>query len=134
MKQEKSCGVIAYRMQGGQAEVLVICHRYGGHWAFPKGHVEDGETEIQTALRELREETGMRAQISDGYRQTTAYSPARGVMKDVVLYVGRITGGTLCPQPEEVRTALFLPYEEAMERLTYPADKQLLEKARTFLC
>lgn len=134
MKQEKSCGVIAYRMQGEQPEVLVICHRYGGHWAFPKGHVENGETETQTALRELLEETGMRAQISEGYRESTSYSPARGVMKEVVLYVGKISGGTLQPQPEEVRTAVFLPYPEAMERLTYSADKQLLEKARAYLC
>lgn len=133
MKQEKSCGVIAFRIENGVPEVLVICHRYGGHWSFPKGHVEQNETESETALRELREETGMRAALLGGYREVTAYSPARGVMKDVVLYVGRVTGGTLRAQPEEVRTALFLPYEDALAQLTYAADKHLLEKAKPFL-
>ncbi|MEG0769243.1 MAG: NUDIX domain-containing protein [Ruthenibacterium sp.] len=133
MKQEKSCGVIAYRVQKGVPEVLVICHRYGGHWAFPKGHVEKGESEQQTALRELREETGIRAELRSDYREVTAYSPARGVKKDVVLYIGRVTGGALRAQPEEVRTAQFLPYDEALVRLTYTADKQLLQKARPFL-
>ena len=133
MKQEKSCGVIAYQMTNGHPGVLVICHRYGGHWAFPKGHVESGEDERMTALRELREETGMTAALRDDFRETTSYSPARGVMKDVVLFVGKISGGTLRPQPEEVRTAVFLPYDEALARLTYDADKALLQKARACL-
>ena len=42
MKHEKSCGAICYTREEGAPRVLVICHRYGGHWAFPKGHVEAG--------------------------------------------------------------------------------------------
>ena len=58
MKHEKSCGAICYTREEGAPRVLVICHRYGGHWAFPKGHVEAGESEEETAMREVREETG----------------------------------------------------------------------------
>lgn len=133
MKQEKSCGVIAYRVINGIPHVLVICHRHGGHWAFPKGHVEAGENEHETALRELREETGMEAVLQDGYREVTTYSPARGITKDVVMFVGVLSGGRLRAQPQEVRTAVLLPYDEALARLTYTENKALLEKAKPFM-
>ena len=133
MKQEKSCGVIAYQMKGDRPELLLICHRYGNHWGFPKGHVEPGETEKQTALRELWEETGVEVELSEGYREVTTYSPARGVCKDVVFFVGRISGGFLHAQPEEVRAVLFADYETALRRLTYQADRALLEKAKPYL-
>ena len=59
MKFEKSCGAIVYRKTQNQIDLLLIKNRYGGHWSFPKGHVEGAETEIQTALREVKEEAGI---------------------------------------------------------------------------
>ena len=60
MKREKSCGALVYRVTpNGQKELLFIKHRHGTHWSFPKGHMEEGETEVQTALREVKEETGL---------------------------------------------------------------------------
>ena len=59
MKHEKSCGALVYRKHGDRTELLLIKHRFGGHWSFPKGHVELGENEFQTALREVKEETGL---------------------------------------------------------------------------
>ena len=56
-----------------------------------------------------------------------SYSPAKGVTKDGVFFVVEITGGTLRAQPEEVRAVCLLPLEEAQRRLTYAADKELLE-------
>ena len=94
MKHEKSCGAICYTREEGAPRVLVICHRYGGHWAFPKGHVEAGESEEETAMREVREETGAQVRVRPGYREVTTYSPAKGVTKDVVFFVAEITGGT----------------------------------------
>ena len=87
MKHEKSCGAICYTREEGAPRVLVICHRYGGHWAFPKGHVEAGESEEETAMREVREETGAQVRVRPGYREVTTYSPAKGVTKDVVFFV-----------------------------------------------
>lgn len=133
MKQEKSCGAICYLYKNGQPLILVIRHRYGRHWAFPKGHVEEGETEEQTAVREVQEETGAHIAIRPGYREVTRYSPARGVMKDVVLFAARITGGVLRPHPQEVREVKLLSFDEAMHRLTYPADRILLEKAKKII-
>ena len=59
MLHEKSCGAIVYRKYHGNLEILLIKHVNSGHWSFPKGHVEAGETEVETALREIKEETGI---------------------------------------------------------------------------
>lgn len=133
MKQEKSCGAICVKRTAEGPRVLLIRHRYGGHWAFPKGHVEAGETERETAAREVREETGAKIHILDGYREITTYSPGKGVMKDVVVFVAEITGGALRPQPEEVRAVELMTLEEAKKRLTYEADRQLLQKAEPLI-
>ena len=74
-----------------------------------------------------------RARMRPGYREVTTYSPAKGVTKDVVFFVAEITGGTLRAQPEEVRAVCLLPLEEAQRRLTYAADKELLEKAKNMI-
>ena len=58
MRKEKSCGALVVRRGKNETEILLIKHN-GGHWAFPKGHVEAGESEEQTALREVQEETGL---------------------------------------------------------------------------
>ena len=110
-------------------QVLMVKHRAVGHWAFPKGHVEGAETEHQTAIREVMEETGVPIEILPGYRETTSYSPCRGVMKEVVYFWAKALSSQTCPQPEEVQIARFVPVGEAMKLLTYDADRILLEKA-----
>ena len=77
---DKSCGVVLFN----SGKVLLLRHsplssRGGGHWDFPKGHIDDGETEIQTALRELEEETGIaNANVIDGFRDTITYTFSGG--------------------------------------------------------
>ena len=133
MRHEKSCGAICFTRADGTLRVLVICNRYGGRWAFPKGHMESGESEADTAVREVFEETGARIRLLPGFREVTTYSPAKGVVKDVVFFLAELTGGALRPQPEEVRAVRLLPLEEAITRLTYAADRALLERALVFL-
>ena len=69
MKFEKSCGVIVYRRNQEHIDLLLVKNRYGGHWSFPKGHVEGNETEVQPALREVLEETGLEVRLQSGFRQ-----------------------------------------------------------------
>lgn len=77
MTYEKSCGAIVYRKHHGNTEILLIKHINSGHWSFPKGHVEQGETEVETALREIKEETSLDVLIDPTFRETVTYFPER---------------------------------------------------------
>lgn len=67
MLNEKSCGALVYRKYHGNTEILLIKHLNSGHWSFPKGHVEEGETEVETAIREIKEETGIDVMIDQSF-------------------------------------------------------------------
>ena len=73
MKHEKSCGTVIFRKARGKYAVLLIKNKYTDCWSFPKGHVEPGENEYQTAIRETREETGIDVKIENGFRMESNY-------------------------------------------------------------
>ena len=126
MKKEKSCGAVVFRQNGKEREILLIRHKNGGHWAFPKGHVENQETEEETALREIREETGLSVVLDTGFRRSVTYSPKSGVMKDVVYFAAEYHSGTPTAQPEEVMEIRWVKLEQAMQLVTYRDDKGVL--------
>ncbi|RKJ39158.1 NUDIX domain-containing protein [Acutalibacter sp. 1XD8-33] len=128
MNLEKSCGAVICREDGDFPRVLVIRHQNGGHWAFPKGHVEKGESEEETALREIREETGLKVKMDTGFRQTVTFSPKPQVMKDVVYFGAKPTGGTLKRQEEEVLEARWATFGEALELVTFENDRTVLRE------
>lgn len=128
MRFEKSCGAILLRKDTDCDRVMIIRHKNGGHWSFPKGHVEKGETETETAIREIKEETGYDAIIDTGFRETVTFSPYEGTMKDVVYFAGEIASGSETAQEAEVLDIKFCCFEEAMEYITYDNDKELLRK------
>ena len=133
MKQEKSCGAVIFREDGHNRRFYLILTSTKGHVTLCKGHVEKKETEHETAIREIMEETGLTVEFVDGFREVIAYSPRPGHMKDVVFFLARgLDGGITC-QPEEVADARFLPFDTAMERLTHSSDRETLEKAEAFL-
>lgn len=132
MKREKSCGAVLFRQDEGEPAYLAL-HSVKGHWTLCKGHVEGNETERETAVREIREETGLTVEFVENFRRVITYSPAPNVTKDVVFFLARVTGGMLTCQPEEVAEAEFLPYGQAAERLTHPSDRETLEAAAEFL-
>lgn len=126
MKMEKSCGAVIWEERDDMPRVLVIRHENGGHWAFPKGHVEGRETEDETAVREIWEETGLQVKLDTGFRQVVTFSPKPQVLKDVVYFAARPTGGKLKRQEEEVKEIRWLTLGEAMKLLTYETDRQVL--------
>ena len=73
---EKSCGAVVFRAAEGVVQYLLV-RGHEGFWGFPKGHVEAGESEQATALREIREETGLDVALVDGFRTTNAHTLAR---------------------------------------------------------
>ena len=130
--QEKSCGGIVWRERDGKREYLIIRHN-GGHWSFPKGHVENNETEEETATREIREETGLLTVIDTSFRSVVTYSPKNGVVKDVVFFLASVIGGSEHAQEEEIAQLGWFPFEDACEIVTFPTDTRVLESAEEFL-
>ncbi len=131
MKQEKSCGAVVFRRKdSGKLRILLIRHQNGGHWAFPKGHVEREETEEETACREIREETGLKVKLDTGFRYMVTFSPKPGVMKDVVYFGAETDKKDVKRQEEEIRDVGWFKPDEALETITYENDKGVL---RAFL-
>ena len=132
MKYEKSCGAIVFKNHLQEILYLIVQMNVG-HYSFPKGHVEENETEHVTALREIKEETNLDCVIIDGYREVVTYSPYKGGMKDVVYFLAEATSFDIQKQDTEIQAIEWLTYEEAFSRLTYENDKNLLEMAKKFL-
>jgi len=131
---EKSCGVVLLNSN----KVLLLQHpdtTTSGHWDFPKGHVEKGEDELQTALRELKEETGIdNVKIIDDFNHLISYNLLRGgdtILKEVVFFLG-ITNQEKVSISSEHQNYAWLQYESAYERLTYDNAKKTLKEAFVF--
>ena len=134
MEFEKSCGAIVFTEVNGERKYVVI-RSVGGDYGFPKGHMEAGETEEVTALREVREEVGVSITLLDGFRQEEWYDLLNkpGVRKQVVYFLGKYEGQELKRQEAEISRVHLLSYEEAVERLTFEQMKEVLKKAEEYL-
>ncbi len=123
MKKEKSCGCVIV----DDNKVLLVKHN-AGHWDFPKGHIENNETEEQTALREVKEETNIDVVIIPGYRYTIEYSPKENVLKEVVFFLANKISDELKPQESEISDIRWVEVNEAIEQITYDDSKNILRK------
>lgn len=132
MKKEKSCGAVVYKIENGE-KMFLIEHMKMGHYSLPKGHVEEDETEIETAKREILEETSLEVLIDSSFREVITYSPMEDSIKDVVYFIGKIIGGTMKNQESEVSEIYFLKFNEALDLLTYENDKNVLKKANDYI-
>ena len=130
MKREKSCGGVVYKMENGVPHFVLIKHRKGGHWAFPKGHMEQGESERETARREIREETGVTGKFIKGFRRSVSYIIRGTIHKEVVYFLYEISpDSVIVKQEEETGEAEFVPESEVMAKLTYENDKITFSRA-----
>ncbi len=132
MKQEKSCGAVLFIGTGTDRRYLVL-HSTQGHYTLCKGHVEGDESEHETAVREIAEETGLTVTFVDGFRHTITYAPRPQVEKLVVFFLAQAANEAIVCQPEEVADAAFLPFDAAVARLTHDSDRAVLTAAHDFL-
>ena len=132
MKKEKSCGAVLYKKVNGVKYYLCL-HMSLGHYSICKGHVEGNETEKETALREIKEETSLEALIDTNFREVITYSPYKDCIKDVVFFVGEIVNGKEKPQEEEVSEISYLTLKDMLKTLTYDSDKEVVKKADLYL-
>ena len=133
MKYEKSCGAIIF-IPKEEPEYLLILNKKGnasGHWGFPKGHTEKGESELQTAKREIFEETGLSPEFINGFREVSNYSPFPGINKDVVYFLSKSNKSEVKIQQSELADYKWCSFCEACKLITY--DKNLLILADKFL-
>ena len=132
MKHEKSCGAVIYTVQNG-TRLYLVEQMQKGHVSLCKGHVEKDETELQTAEREIREETGLGVEFVEGFRKTIAYSPGADCLKTVVFFLAHTDDTNGTAQEEEVRAIQWLPFEDAVKALTFDSTREILRQAEAFL-
>ena len=134
MYNEKSCGAVVF-LKNAEVNYLLM-HYEAGHWDFVKGNVEPNESEKDTVVRELREETGIvDARFIEGFRQNIDYFYKRQgatIYKEVVFFLME----THTPKVELSYEHIgfdWSPYQRAMEKLTFKNAKDVLKKANEFL-
>ena len=125
MKKEKSCGCIIL----DNNMVLLVKHN-AGHWDFPKGHVENNETEEQTAIREVKEETNIDVEIIPGYRYVIQYSPKENVIKDVVFFIAKKFSNNIKAQESEISIVEWVDIDTAFTQITHTDSKKLLMQVK----
>ena len=133
MKKEKSCGAVVFTKINNEIKFLIE-EMVEGHFAFPKGHVENNESDIETAKREIKEETGLDVMFLSCFKESTHYYPMQDVEKKVIYFLAEANViGNLKVQKDEVREIYFLNYDEALKALTYENDKDVLREALKYL-
>ena len=130
----RSCGVIPYRWKNSYPQVLLLKQKgfAAYRWSFPKGHMEAGETEEQTALREMREECGMTARLHPTFRQVMRYTINGWMPKEVILFLGEAIGETAL-QASEIEQSRWVSIQEA-RILLHPDYRPSLRETEEILC
>ena len=114
-------------------KIALIYRDYRDDYSFPKGHVENDESESETAIREIKEETNIDVLLDTNFRFISTYSPKEGVIKDVIFFIAKAKTGDIVAQIEEIKSINWYSYSDALNILTYDIDKKLLKKAYDYL-
>ena len=129
-KREKSCGAVVYNPD---KQAFLIIKMLNGNWGFPKGHTEDNETDIQTAMREVREETGIDIEIVHGFKKSIKYIPFPGVLKEVIFFIGITMEEKVTIDKNEIEDYMWCTYGEALKMITYKPQRDVMDSALKFI-
>jgi bis(5'-nucleosidyl)-tetraphosphatase len=130
--RERSAGFVVTTTEGGGRRYLLLRHRNDGHWAFPKGRIEDGESEVDAAVREIREETGIDdIEPIPSFRVESAYSferNGRRIEKRVAYFMAEVRSTKVFLSSEHMESR-WLSASDAARLLTYDESRRVLECA-----
>ena len=137
MNYEYSCGAVVFKRIGGEPHYVLVRakNQPEGCHGFPKGHMEAGETEEQTALREIYEEVGLRVRLLEGFRAVTEYtlpSPP-DTRKRVVFFLAEYENQDVTVQETELSAITIAPWPQALELTQFADSKRILTEAHEFL-
>jgi len=132
-KKEKSCGFVVYRRDGNGGITYLIIRQGNNIWTFPKGHIENNESELQTAMRELKEETGLEVRIFLGFKEIISYPLGKNAVKKVIFFLGESSTDEVKCDGAEIVEYRWLPHKIARSQLSFDDLKTVLDKANTCL-
>lgn len=124
LRKEKSCGCIIIN----DNKVLLVYEKNRNFWGFPKGHTEENENEIQTALREVKEEVGLDVEIISDKRYKLHYIIRDEIDKTVILYLATPINSNITKQESEIQEANWFSYSDAINTLTFDHTKELFKE------
>jgi bis(5'-nucleosidyl)-tetraphosphatase len=127
-----SFGIIPFRKFKGKWQVLLIQHLNGQHWGFPKGRAEKTETAQEAAIRELKEETGLRVEQFLSLEPFTESYYDQDKAKTVSYFPAFVAGILKC-QPDEILQAKWFDLDEAMKQISFPESQNVFKQARKLL-
>lgn len=130
---ERSCGAVLFHEVDGKIRYLLIKNKRSSHWSFPKGHVEKGESDIQAAIREVQEETGITPHIIDGFKAKSEYSIQHRIEKTVFIFAASCDSTKTIIQESEIEDYRWLEYSTAIKNLKFDNDKNILQRVNKFL-
>jgi bis(5'-nucleosidyl)-tetraphosphatase len=136
MLKDESFGIIPLSMQNREWKVLLINHKNGNHWGFPKGHKNGLETDFQAACRELKEETGFNVETCLSYMpfvETFQFRRLGDWIEKTVSYFPALVIGELEIQIEEIKEARWFSFEEALKRITFEEARSICRQVRQIL-
>ena len=142
MKFEFSAGGIVFKKRQAtsdkrQDEILILVAQHSQHhgWVFPKGLIDPGEKKEETAIREVEEETGVKAKILKSLKPIEFWYVWEGEKrkKTVYYFLMEATGGNIEKHDKEMEKVEWLPQEEVEQRLTYKSEKEVWEEAKQLI-
>ncbi len=128
---EKSCGGIIFYKNKANTRILLVKNNNGRYWSFPKGHIEIGETEEETAAREIKEETSLDVEIKEGFREVSEYCPFGKIHKKVVFFLAQAFTDVVNVQEEEIAEYIWVDLQQARKMCSYDNDLRIISKAET---
>lgn len=132
---DKSCGAVVYTIEGNEIKYILV-EEASGFFSLPKGHIEDGETEEETAIREIKEEIGLELSLIPGFREVQEYDllDRPDVKRQIVFFLASYKDlGPHIVRPDEVKSIRINNLEDTLKLIEYDSLKSVLLAANDYI-